>query len=764
MPDWTKGRRLATRLAHMPVGEVLGRSQQLVLRTAGRWGIRRERGHAVAVPSSRAVIVPALLDIRETARAARATAPRETAELLARADEIRSGYFDILGYGRRSFGRPVDWHWDPIHDRHAPRRHFSRIDPLDVELVGDHKIIWELNRHAWLVTLVQAHALAGDDRYATCAAILLREWFAANPPGIGINWASSLEVAMRLVAWLYAWPVLRTAPGFDPGLCRTWLAFADAHARHLYAFPSFYFSPNTHLTGEALALRLYGVALPQLGNAAGYRRLGEQILRREFDLQLRSDGLHYEQSSCYHRYTVEFLLADLLAGALNGWSAGDDRRRCLERAVDAMLPLVRPNGRLVSVGDEDGGQLLRLGTGDPLDVRHLLGVAAVMLGRADLKAIVGPIPSEVVWLLGPRGIERYEALPPAPPPPSSAVLPAAGYVAVRSGWSAVADHLVLDAGPHGTPRCRFGHAHDDALTLTIDSAGRPLVIDPGTGSYSDRSVRELCRSTMAHSTAWIDGRSHNVPGRAFEWLTASHARLSSALIGGGGALVDACHAIEVSTGARVTHRRRVVYWPGHGWAVWDRFEGAGERLITVQWVLAGGPEEWESTEQGLRGAIGGLGVFVHAPGSVEVTRTTTSASASPRYGLIEEATAFRVACRACFPCDVVTLIRGPGSPAPMLSARPHTDASDPGAAGVCLIDIASDEVIVLGGSFSGCAADLLTDAEILWINRREFHGLVFHGRFVSAAEGFVQAPAGASHWTFTASGTWPLAPGTEGTQ
>ena len=68
-------------------------------------------------------------------------------------------------------------------------------------LVGDSKIAWELNRHQWVVRLAQAFAITGDDRYATAAVDAIDHWIDANPVGRGLNWASSLEVAFRLIAW-----------------------------------------------------------------------------------------------------------------------------------------------------------------------------------------------------------------------------------------------------------------------------------------------------------------------------------------------------------------------------------------------------------------------------------------------------------------------------------------------------------------------------------------------------------------------------------
>src|SRR4029077_17375267 len=121
--------------------------------------------------------------------------------IVAAADRALAKRFDLLGYRDLSFGDPIDWHLDPVAKRQAPLRHWTLLDPLDAATVGDSKVVWELNRHQWLVGLGQAYRLTGDERYPAMFADTIRNWLQANPPGMGINWSSSLEVAFRLISW-----------------------------------------------------------------------------------------------------------------------------------------------------------------------------------------------------------------------------------------------------------------------------------------------------------------------------------------------------------------------------------------------------------------------------------------------------------------------------------------------------------------------------------------------------------------------------------
>ena len=124
------------------------------------------------------------------------------------------------------------------------------------------------------------HGIApGKKAPATVNAFIeiVREWSRANPPGMGINWSSSLEVALRLIAWTWALVLFRTSPALTPEAFREIVQGIGAHAAHVEKYLSYYFSPNTHLTGEALGLFYLGAALPELSRASRWRDIGRGL-------------------------------------------------------------------------------------------------------------------------------------------------------------------------------------------------------------------------------------------------------------------------------------------------------------------------------------------------------------------------------------------------------------------------------------------------------------------------------------------------------
>src|SRR5262245_46079712 len=337
--------------------------------------------------------------------------PDDCADLITAATDIVVGRrFNLLGFQGLSFGDPIDWHLDPVWMRQSPRVHWSQINTLDPDVVGDSKIVWELNRHQWVVQLAQAWALTGDERYGHAAIAAIDEWLDANPPGIGINWASSLEVAYRLISWSWTLLLVRSLPSLSGGWVMKVLSAISLHAAHVRRYLSYYFSPNTHLTGEALGLFYAGVLFREFGDAARWRELGAHILVKEGRRQITGDGVHFEQSTCYHRYTIEIYVHFLLLAARNGIAVPPAMADTVRRMLDFMLAVRQPDGSIPVIGAADGGTLLPLVRRGPADSRGVFAVGAAMFDRPSLAWAAGGAAPEVLWLLGSRGLRTFESV------------------------------------------------------------------------------------------------------------------------------------------------------------------------------------------------------------------------------------------------------------------------------------------------------------------------------------------------------------------
>jgi hypothetical protein len=516
----------------------------------------------------------------------------ETAAIIRAANAVCAGRFDLLGYTNLSFGDPIDWHFDPVSGRRAPSLHWTRIRPLDVEQVGDSKVIWELNRHQWLVRVAQAYHLTGRPAYARACARYLTAWLDANPPGVGVNWTSSLELAYRLIAWCWTLMLLRRCGGLGSAL---WARTADSiheHASRIERHLSYYFAPNTHLTGEALGLFYAGVCFPEFGRAAGWRQRGATILVNEASRQIAADGVYFEHSAWYQRYTIEMYLHFLILAGLHGVAIPGAVGERLCRMLEFLLNVRWPDGSAPRFGDDDGGRVLPLGVRSPDDMRDLFSTAAVLFDRPDFAWAAGRVAPETLWLLGADASSRFSAVGRAEPAgPPSRLFPS-GYAVMRSDWTSGGAQLVYDVGPIGQD-LTGAHAHAGLLAIQCGAFGDRYIVDSGTGTYSDSTWRAFFRQTSAHSTITIDGKSQATTVAPFKWRErpASHLRRWHAddrLI-----IADAEHGAYGRSGERIIHRRRVVFVKSRYWLVVDDLLGHGEHRVESRFQCAGGKAEIE---------------------------------------------------------------------------------------------------------------------------------------------------------------------------
>ncbi|HEX4568438.1 MAG TPA: heparinase II/III family protein, partial [Vicinamibacterales bacterium] len=380
--------------------------------------------------------------------------PAAAREARESADRVMDGRVDVLGYRGIPVGHPPRWDRDEIHNRTAPSSYWADVPYLD-PAAGDHKVIWEVNRHQHFLVLGAAHWLTNDARYRTAFIRQLEDWVQHNPPLAGINWASMLELAFRTISW--TWAVEFLAPGAnddeEPWLVDLFVSL-DRQLTHIADNLSIYFSPNTHLSGESLALYAVSLAFPELKRSAARVTRGRDVLLREADRQVRGDGGHVEQSPHYHRYSTDFyLLACMMARAADD-SAAPVFERTAHRQAAYLRTIANDDGRLPLIGDDDGGRLFRFDTRPSWDATSTLSAAAALL--SDPSLAVRPPDAEVCWILGERPDvslgERIVAWP-------SHLLADTGYFVSRSG----PHHLVFDAGPHGF--MNGGHAHSDALSV-----------------------------------------------------------------------------------------------------------------------------------------------------------------------------------------------------------------------------------------------------------------------------------------------------------
>lgn len=478
------------------------------------------------------------------------------------------------------------------------------------ELAGvDVKVPWELGRMQHLAHLALAHAATGDGRYPKEFRNQVLDFMAANPPGFGVQWASPMDAAIRVVNWLIAFDLFR-AHGFtfDDDFTAVLAAGIRDHGRHVFAnLGSDDILRGNHYLCDVVGLLFCGAYLPADAESDAWLTFGLQALIREVAAQFNCDGSNFEASTNYHRLSLEAALfaSALVEGLdrrrLSAAATGDPGaasafpaayRRRIAAAVGFAAAIVRPDGRACQFGDNDSGRLVKLdaeAAGRDGDHRHLVDAAGGLLAGLNPVGVDGAV-IEALRGAAPRWNESVAV-------PSPAAFPDFGLFVYRADrmW------LAVRCGANGQNGFG-GHAHNDQLSFELVVDSLPFVVDTGTWLYTPLPAwRHRFRSAAFHNTLAIDGIEQNeTPGPGvFRMIDRSRAEVlrrdADAFIG--------CHY-----GYGAPHTRRIDV-AANGISVVDECAAAGVKKLRLHLH----PDvRVESGPAGVRIARNGLSLRVSA--------------------------------------------------------------------------------------------------------------------------------------------------------
>jgi asparagine synthase (glutamine-hydrolysing) len=498
--------------------------------------------------------------------------------LTTRALEATKGTIHAFRRWEARFGDPPDWHLNPTTaERWDPRQHWSRV-LRDEARVGDAKITWEIARfpHAYLMARAAAFRPSMGPEFAPVLVAQMRSFLRANPVGYGIHWVSGQEVAVRLVAWLFALDTF-LARTRECGAAQTLVAQAMAEgAPHverflMYAERAVY---NNHLLADALCLYAAGTLFPDGGDASRWRTRSLEILERESERQFYRDGAYIQLSFTYHRVAVQYLLWAAVLSRAAGHAPAPRWIEAIDRSVQFLVAHQCPStGQLPNYGANDGALPLVLSTCDYSDFRPTLQAASIF-SRGERLYDAGPWDEEAAWLLGPYALDA----PLRPPARRTTSFFDTGFHVLRGG----------DQTSFATFRC--GTIHDrfsqiDMLHVDVFWRGHNVLVDAGTYSYSEQTPwqRHFYR-TAAHNTVLVDGVDQMRHWRRFKNLYWTKAATREVKESTEWAYCAGEHYGYSRRGGGVIHQRAVVFVRDDLWVVYDRLQGAGTHRARLHWL------------------------------------------------------------------------------------------------------------------------------------------------------------------------------------
>ena len=476
-------------------------------------------------------------------------------EIIHEAEEIVSGQVRIFG------GPPVALNLAPPGaDRHWS---LTRLTPGE-----DIKFTWEPARFGWAFTLGRAYLLTGDERYPEAFWQHWEQFTAGNPMNCGPNWESGQEVALRLIACLFAGQVFEfsacSTPERTAGLVK---AVAD-HAERIS--PTLIYARaqnNNHLVSEACGLYLAGVALPAHPHAAAWKKMGWRWLEYALLRQIEPDGTYVQHSLNYHRMVLHLaLLAQAGARTVRQEFSPRAKQR-LTAATRWLLAQVNwTSGDAPNLGNNDGANILPFGANQFRDHRPTAqAAAAAFLGERCLPA--GPWDEMSAWL-GIAPLEQAEM----PKPVDS---PAIQRLGNTEEWATL-------RGVHFRSR----PAHADQLQVDLWYRGINVLLDPGTYAYTHKEIwNNGLVHNQVHNSPVIDDLDPMLRAGQFLWLKWDQAHW----------IEDECQPGKLLTAEHdgyqrigIRHRRALAWLAPGRWQVTDWLTPVGkvkQHRASLQWLL-----------------------------------------------------------------------------------------------------------------------------------------------------------------------------------
>ena len=579
------------------------------------------------------------------------------------AERICAHRFDLLGSGLTDLGPQIDWHRDFKRGYRWNPRAFSAGLRYGNVIGADVKVPWELSRFQHLATLGKAYWLTSDDRYATEFVAQLTHWMAENPPQFGVNWACTMEVAIRAFNWLWGYAFFHDAPQVTPAFRRALAGSLLAHGRHVRQNLERGADGITsnHYLANLVGLVGLGLGCPIFRESQPWREFALAETFHEIERQVHADGGDYESSIPYHRLVSEMFLAVAILCRRNDVALPAPFSERLQRMLDFTLWYTKPNGLAPQVGDADDGRLHILAGyqgWDPRDHRHLLATGGAFFARQDWLRAAGPKTEESFWLLG---------TPPCVEPPASKstvgsrAFPDSGVYVMREGDL----YLLITCGVVGT-RGIGNHKHNDLLSFELHVDGQDLIVDPGSYLYTPEPVwRNRFRSTTAHNTVTVDGAEQNrFGGGGLFWLhpDATPRCLAWECTAEGDRFVGE-HDGYTRLSPSVIHRREFrLDKRTRRIDVCDRLDGGGRHALVWNFTLApgvtvrqAGERQWEIGSGSVR-ALFRLAEMGPGEARRKARLEVVEAWVSPRYGVKESARAIRLHLEADLPVDSRFLI------------------------------------------------------------------------------------------------------------
>ncbi len=449
-------------------------------KTAEKFAVHLEELFDVLVPEKIGDDFASAVKNEDYAEAIRLCAAHyRTKKMNHRPDELGSNLEKAKTFDTTAADKAVDGYMREVNvDWHFPDGNIDFLfDATAVNPPVNHEWVWQLNRHSYWHTMLEAYQVTGDEKYAAAFARQLTKWIAQTE--LPENWNGPLsawrtiECGIRLMgSWAVAFKGFRTSPSVSDVQLLLMIASMHRQSVHLVQHPR----TGNWLMMESTGVFTFSTLFDELSDAQTNRKIAFTRLLEEMEKQILPDGMHDELSPDYQSVVLNCAANFYsLAQAYDLTSEMPPRfAQLIEKTIECALWLSTPG-------------FIQPRTNDTYTI------PTVRFANHGEK-LFGPKPEYRFVTTG-----RAEGHPPVGES-ASKLLPWAGFAVMRSGWDADAAYLCFDVGALG-----MGHMHQDKLNINLFKGDQELIFDDGGGQYDISDARNYALSGYGHNVAMVDG-------------------------------------------------------------------------------------------------------------------------------------------------------------------------------------------------------------------------------------------------------------------
>lgn len=367
------------------------------------------------------------------------------------------------------------------------------------------KFPWEVGRQQDLVPLAIFYTITDDPKKVEIVNFFenrINDFSSNNPIGFGVQWQTSMDIAIRAVNYLISYDILKSyGASFTAGFEEHFTQLIQDHYYYVYNHLEF----NDGLRGNHYFANLMGLIIiyiymdysPNVDNdeLEEIFNFAVQSYSEEVLYQFNSDGGNFEASIPYHYLTSEMFLLALFflekceprkfvrmhQDGIDIKFEGKLKSRILNILEFSRNFLIEEN--IPNIGDNDSGFILNL---IPFENIRYSFYLLLYKFEIDIKELKFAEPKQILSELLFKNHSYY--------------------LAEKFGIARTSNKnfdLVVFAGDKGQ-KGKGGHSHNDKCSFELYFNGKPIIVDLGSAFYtSNWSKRNYYRSVRQHNTLHI---------------------------------------------------------------------------------------------------------------------------------------------------------------------------------------------------------------------------------------------------------------------